>query len=341
MRSKKWSIIVSLIIMGVSVLIFSILNFRLYGACFMNWIMSFMSSTSLSEWKNFFIVISSGAFTSSSVTLLISIAEYRVEKETALEDYISDTVNFCADFYNMKYLDIDIPIELLQGYYAEQWKKPLESVLGNKDQGYIYDGEYIVPDSDVVTQIKEWLWKNTLNEEVRKEFQNPSIKREYLEAEFVRTIQKYDEEIDAVMKQYINLSDKVNCRKLTSSIGKIDFLFGNKYRKEVLYKKMYSRNREIVSKINDVSYHFKEYKKESEGNKPMMLRFIQDIQDYIFSIEEKEHAKIVHNQYLFEMKCEIDKALRKLYGKKRYHDIPPKKENFVVVSFWRNTDEFV
>lgn len=119
MRSKKWSIIVSLIIMGVSVLIFSILNFHLYGACFMNWIMSFMSATSLSEWKNFFIVISSGAFTSSIVILLISIAEYRVEKETALEGYISDTINFCSDFYNMKYLDIDIPIELLQGYYAE------------------------------------------------------------------------------------------------------------------------------------------------------------------------------------------------------------------------------
>lgn len=341
MRSKKWSIIVSLIIMGVSVLIFSILNFRLYGACFINWIMSFMSDTSLSEWKNFFIVISSGAFTSSIVTLLISIAEYRVEKETALEDYISDTINFCADFYNMKYLDIDIPIELLQGYYAEQWRKPIESILGNKNQGYIYNGEYIVPDSDVVTQIKEWLWKNTLNEEVRKEFQNPSTKREYLDAEFTRIIQKYDKEIDAVMKQYINLSDKVNCRKLTSSIGKIDFLFGNKYRKEVLYKKMYSKNREIVSKINDVSYHFKEYQKASEGNKPMMLHFIQDIQDYIFSIEEKEHTKVVYNQYLFEMKCEIDNALRKLYGKKRYHDIPPKKGNFVVVSFWRNTDELV
>lgn len=254
--------------------------------------MSFMSDTSLSEWKNFFIVISSGAFTSSIVTLLISIAEYRVEREKALEDYISDTINFCADFYNMIYLDIDIPIELLQGYYAEQWRKPIESILGNKNQGYIYNGEYIVPDSDVVTQIKEWLWKNTLNEEVRKEFQNPSTKREYLDAEFTRIIQKYDKEIDAVMKQYINLSDKVNCRKLTSSIGKIDFLFGNKYRKEVLYKKMYSKNREIVSKINDVSYHFKEYQKASEGNKPMMLHFTQDIQDYIFSIEEKEHTKL-------------------------------------------------
>lgn len=303
--------------------------------------MSFMLVTSLSEWKNFFIVISSGAFTSSIVTLLISITEYRVERETALEDYISDTINFCADFYNMKYLDIDIPIELLQGYYAEQWRKPIESVLGNKKQGYIYDGEYIIPDSDVVTQIKEWLWKNTLSEKVRKEFQNPSTKMEYLDAEFTRIIQKYDKEIDAVMKQYINLSNIVNCRKLTSSIGKIDFLLGNKYRKEVLYKRMYSRNREIVAKINSVSYHFREYQKASEGNKPMMLHFIQDIQEYIFSVEKKERAKVVYNQYLFEMKCEIDNALRKLYGKKRYRDIPPKKGNFVVVSFWRNTDELV
>ena len=300
-----------------------------------------MTSMALNDWKNFFIVISSGTFTSSIVTLLISIAEYRVEREAALEDYIESTINFCADFYNMKYFNFEIPKELLQAYYAELWGKPLESVLGNKNHGYIYNGEYIVIDSDAVTQIKEWIWKNTLNKEVRKEFQNPSTKREYLYEEFTRAIQKYDEEIDAVMKQYINLSNKVNCRKLTSSIGKIDFLLGNKYRKEVLYKKMYSRNREIVAKINDVSYHFREYQKASEGNKPVMLHFIQDIQDYIFSVEEKERAKVVYNQYLFKMKSEIDNALRKLYGKKRYHDITPKKENFVVVSFWRNTDEFV
>lgn len=213
--------------------------------------------------------------------------------------------------------------------------------MGNKNQGYIYDGEYIVPDSDAVTQIKEWIWKYSLNEEIRKRFEAPGTKRKFLDAEFTSMIQKYNEEIDSVMKQYINLSDKINCRKLTSSIGKIDFLFGNKYRKEVLHKKMYSRNREIVAKINDISYHFKEYYKASEGNMPIMLHFIQVIQDYIFSVEEKEnnHAKVVYNQYLFEMKYEIDKALRKLYGKKRYHDIPPKKENFVVVSYWRNTDK--
>ena len=317
-------------------LIFSILNFRLYSDCFKNWMMLFIPSESLSEWKNFFIVISSGAFTSSIVTLLISIAEYMVERETALEDYISSTINFCADFYNMKYFNFDMPKELLQAYYAEQWEKPFESVLGNQNQGYIYNGEYIVPDSDAVTQIKEWIWKYSLNEEIRKRFEAPDTKRKFLDAEFTRTIQKYDEEIDAVMEQYINLSDIVNCRELTSSIGKIDFLFGNKYRKEVLHKKMYSRNREIISKINDISYHFKEYYKASEGNKPVMLHFIQDIQDYIFSVEEKEnsHVTVVYNQYLYEINFEIHKALRKLYGKKRYHDIPPKKENFTVVSFW-------
>ena len=253
MRSKKWSIIVSLIIMGVSVLIFSILNFRLYSVCFKNWMMLFIPSDSLSEWKNFFIVISSGAFTSSIVTLLISIAEYRVERESALEYYIASTINFCADFYNMKYLNFDMTKELLQAYYAEQWEKPLESVLGNPNQGYIYTGEYIVPDSDAVTQIKEWIWKYSLNEEIRKRFEASGTKRKFLDAEFTSMIQKYNEEIDSVMKQYINLSDKINCRELTSSIGKIDFLFGNKYRKEVLNKKMYSRNREIVAKINDIS----------------------------------------------------------------------------------------
>lgn len=300
--------------------------------------MSFMSSAALHDWKNFFIVISSGALTSSIVTLLISIAEYKVERESAVEDYISYTINFCADFYNMKYLKFDIPKELLQEYYAEQWKDPLESVL-DKKQGYVYDGNYIIPDSDIVIQIKEWIWNCLSTEETRKMFELPTAKRKYLETEFRNRIEKYNEEIDTVMKQYTDLDDKINCRELTSSIGRIDFLFGNKYRKEVLYKKMYCKNREVVDKIKGVSYHFRRYYKASMGNKSMMLHFIQEIQDYFFSVEEKEngYAKVVYNQYLFEMNCEIDNALRRLYGEKRYYDIPPKKKDFMVCSYWRNT----
>lgn len=329
--------------MGVSVLIFSILNFRLYPTCFKHWLLSFMVPMVLSDWKNFFMVISSGAFTSSIVTLLISIAEYRAERESALEDYIAATINFCTDFYNMEYLDIDIPKELLQEYYTEQWRESIKFASRKRNRGYVYNEEYIIPDSDVVTKIKEWIWNCSLNAETRKIFEAPCDKREYLDAEFADMIHKYDEEMDTVIKQYINLSDKINTQSLTSTIGRINFLFGNKYRKEVLYKKMYNKNKEIVDRIHDVSSRFGEYHKNSKGNKLVILRFIQEIQDYIFSVEERKNGydKIVYNQYLFEMNCEIDNALRKLYGKKRYHGEPPKKKDFIAVSFWRNTDEFI
>ena len=328
MRSKKWSIIISFIIMGVSVLIFSILNFRLYTISFKNWIQSFVSSTALSDWKSFFIIISSGAFTSSIVTLLISISEYRVEKRIALENYADANIHFCADFYNMQYLNIDMPVNLLQGYYAEQWNyPPIE----------IYQGEISAEQSRCPifeTKIKEWIWDNT--SEKTKELLNTDEKREeYLDSNLKSIIQKCDDEIDSIMKQYIDLGDKVSKRELNAAIGGIDFLFGNKYRKDILHKEMYEKHSEVINKIRDVAYHFKEYYKVTEGNKPVMLQFIKQIQDYLFSIEENAEWRIVYNRYLFEINCEIDNLLRKLYGKKKYHDEPPRIKDFTVTAYWK------
>ncbi len=314
--------------MGVNVLIFSILNFRLYTIGFKNWMLSLMSSTTLNDWKNFWVVISSGTFASSIVTLLISVSEYRVEKRMALEKYVEANIHFCVDFYNMQYLNIRVPMELLQGYYAEQWYPKRI----NRHQEHDIDGQSA--NSDNEAKIKAWIWKNT-NDNTKEMFNTDEKRKEYLDSDFKHLIQKYEDEIDAVMKQYIVLSDKLNKRELNATIGEIDFLFGNKYRKEILYKKMYARNAETINKIKEVAYHFKEYYSAEEGNKPVMLRFIYQIQEYLFSLEESAEWCIVYNQYLFEMNCEIDNLLRKLYGKKGYHDKPPKIQDFIVVSYWK------
>lgn len=309
--------------MGVSVLIFSLLNFRLYPDWFKNWMMSFMSFTVLSDWKNFFVVISSGAFTSSMVTLLISVSEYRVEKRTALENFADANIHFCASFYNLKYLNINIPMELLQGYYAEQRSFP--RIYNPDEQSSISENE---------TKIKAWIWNNA-REDIKEQFSTDEDKKEYLDNDFKRIIQKYDEEIKDVMKQYITLSDKINKRELNSAIGKIDFLFGNKYRKEVLHERMYARNSETISKLKNATYYFKDYYNTTNGDKSIILDFIQQIQNYLFSVEEKDRYRTVYNQYLFEMNCEIDNLLRRLYGKRKYHEKPPKIQDFIVVSYWR------
>lgn len=304
-------------------LIFSILNFRLYPDWFKNWMMSFMSSAALSDWKNFFVVISSGAFTSSIVTLLISVSEYRVEKRTALENFADANIHFCADFYNLKYLNINVPMKLLQGYYAEQRSFP--QIYNPDEQSSISENE---------TNIKAWIWNNT-REDIKEQFSADKDKKEYLDNDFKRMIQKYDKEIKDVMKQYITLSDKINKRELNSAIGEIDFLLGNKYRKEVLHERMYVRHSETINKLKNVAYYFKNYYNTVDGDKSIILDFIQQIQNYLFSVGEKDRCRTVYNQYLFEMNCEIDNLLRKLYGKRKYHEEPPKIQDFIVVSYWR------
>lgn len=327
MSSKKGSIIISLIIMAVSAVIFTILNFRMYTPCFREWMASLLSPTTLSDWKNYLVVISSGSLASSIVTLLICISEYRVERRKELENFADANFNFCADFYNMKYLNINMPIQLLKGYYADQWRY----LPAHRQRNQSFDSENEV-------KIKAWIWTNTC-EDTKERYNTDESKKKYLDCEFKHLIQKYDEGMDAVMKQYIDLSDKVSKRELTATIGGIDFLFGNKYRKEVLYQKMYARNTDVINEIQRTAYHFKEYYKADNGNKPVMLDFIQKIQDYLFLVTDKEDWQIVYNKYLFDINLEINSLLRKLYGEKRYHEKIPQIEDYEVVAYLKSLNQ--
>lgn len=319
MKSKKHLIITSIVIVAVSLLVFTFLNFHIYP----NWLRLWLGKgIPVSELRNYFIIISSGTFTSALVTLLIGISEYRVERQVALEDFCDANIRFIVDLYNLEYLRFDIPIELLQKYYAEISKV---SILEN-EIGYMHEHES-------QKKIKDYLWHHE-PESVKKLYCTPSSKMVYLKEKFDEVINEYDKQIDTIMKQYIVLAEKMNRQELNKTIARIDFLFGNnKYRKDFIYKRIYAKQTELLGKIKNISYHFGMYYESTNGNKPVMIEFIVDMQNYLFSTRQHNQYLHVYMQYLFDMNCELYQLIKLIYGKGA-PDQMPKREEYRKISYF-------
>lgn len=311
MKSKKYSIVVSIIIIAVSAIVFTILNFHLYPNFIKQWLGACLPTDDL---RNYCMAISSGALTSALVTLLISCSEYDVEKQKALEDFCDANIRYISALYNLEYLRIGIPVEMLEEYYSD-----ISQLSLSENMGHEYESE---------KKIKEYIWAHE-SDAVKELCATPSAKMVYLKEDFDKRIEEYDKQIDTIMKQYIALSENMDKHELTATISRIDFLFGNKkYRKNFLHAEIYMKQLELMSKIQNVSFHFREYYKAENGNKPVMIHFIMEIQNYLFSTERKNDFYIVHMQYLYDMYCNIHKLLKFIYGNKKYIEPEPKIENF-------------
>lgn len=303
MKSKKRSIIKSLIIFIISLFVFTILNFHIYPECIRKWLDIWLP---VSDLKNYLIVISSGVFTSSFVTLLISDSEYKAERQTGLEDFHDANIRFVANLYKLDYLRIDIPLDLLKDYY-------LYPNISDIKKGQERDCEIESPQE----KIMDYIWERAPEFEKIK-YDTPSSKRVYLREKLNEKIAEYDKQISIIVRQYIDIADKMDINDLNQTFGRIDFLCRNKkYREKFLYEKIYLKQIELFGKITNASDNFKEKYEVSKDNKYVIVRTIIEIQKYLFSVTQKEECEVIYKQYLFSMDCELYKLSQIIYGKNK------------------------
>lgn len=70
--------------------------------------------------RNFVIVISSGLLVSASVTFFITIAEYRIKRVEAVEDFCNANRDLMDNFYNLRIFESYVPLGLLTSYYGKK-----------------------------------------------------------------------------------------------------------------------------------------------------------------------------------------------------------------------------
>lgn len=86
MSGKKNGIVWAVRLIIVSAIIFFVLQFRLYTSGF-KVVMHCIFPFALAEWREFFMMIMSGIFTSSFVTLIMNYSDYENERRSTLENY--------------------------------------------------------------------------------------------------------------------------------------------------------------------------------------------------------------------------------------------------------------
>lgn len=79
----------------------------------------------------------------------------------------------------------------------------------------------------------------------------------------------------------------------------------------------------MLNKIKYESYHFKNY-----YNKPniVVLDKILELQNEIFTVEDKKYRKSIYNQYCYEITCNIEFLLQLTYKKKYEENYPQQRE---------------
>lgn len=281
MSEKRLVLIISAWIIFLSLIIFTFVNFKCYPDSMRNIICYYVSPADL---RNFVIVISSGLLTSACVTFLITIAEYRIKRVEAIEDFCQANWELMKSFYNLKIFESYIPLELLVSYYGEK------SNVGIKESRHKAEGD-----------IKRYLWVK-LDNKSKKLIKKKHKKADYLDAIFSKYMEKQNQHIEEIMNQYIELVEKYNCQTLSSTYAKINFLFGNKkIRQKIIYEGIYEKQIKVFDVINNSVYHFKLRK----GNNIVMIDFIQDIQECLFAVKDDKLFKSYYMKHVYELDYEI------------------------------------
>lgn len=284
--------------------------------------------------KNILFTVFSGVFTSSFVTVFIYATEYGVVKKEAMVEYWDASYKVNQMILQIPFLMFDEPKELIKEYFAELWHN--ENVQNLLQQ---------LPEDCNVEE-----WGNTLK--IKREAENQLVEYirpqyNYLDVgqqeneEIIRNSLKnkmrmYEEKIEAVMRQYIKIAD-TSYQACENAYGRMYFFKGQKFRKNV-YDMIHEPLRATLRKIKNRAYcNFKQYLDKTAYNLPVMIEFINELQNEIFEIEyvcvdeEKGYhlVKTAKNKNFFEMDKRIEDFRTEIY-----HCEPEYNKEFYSFARW-------
>lgn len=243
-----------------------------------------------------------GIFSSSIVTLLLSIPNYIVARKQLLEKYWEETRRLIASIYNIEYLDIEFNKDDFIGYINEitsnLWKKEYNNHAKSKIKiNDEYKNKLLEYLAIKHCDLKEKLSKNSF--EI------------YLNHELEKETSKIFKHMDKILYQY-KKCDEENTINLNFMLGDTEFISGKKFYNEIilnLYKPIYN----LLYYIRKEIFHFNLYL-NNEGNKAVVLGKILDLQNNIFTIEENEESITVFNSFNDKMHSNLESFRAKIYN---------------------------
>lgn len=285
-KTLKWSLAITSLSLILSIFLFTLSSF--YDAPLIIFIL------------NLFI----GIFSSSIVTLLISIPNYIIAKRQLLEKYWEETRRLITSIYNIKYLYIEFNKEDFIGYINEinrnLWKEEFNKHAKNKIKiDFEYKNRLLEYLAIKHCDLKEKLSKNGF--EV------------YLNEELEKSTSEILKKMDKIIYQY-KKCDEESTIGLNFMLGDTEFISGKSFYKEIhmnLYEPIYK----LLSDIREEIFHFNLHL-NNEGNKAIVLEKVLDLQNKIFTVDETEESVTVFNSFNDKMHHNLELFRSKIYNVK-------------------------
>lgn len=227
MKMKKFTIIISGGIAIINLLLFAILQFRLYH------FFGVVGDGSLANLRDFLMIASSGLFTSACVTFIISIREYFDTSWAALRDLKRLVNNISKKLKSVAWYDPQIPSDILINYFQLKyrssltfWEELLEHYkrIGKNPPTEVLDA--IKKEEKIKKAFREQAWKNTPLR-MRPLFYNEREKECFLD----ERVPLYEKEIEESIKLFfesLQIFKHYDYFQIQSAIDSMDFFFFKK-----------------------------------------------------------------------------------------------------------------
>lgn len=351
MTSKKWTVIISAILTAIGIIVFTFLQFELYRYVnlflnssvdfYLKWsyalqIWASNNSKLLSQWDGFGKTISSGIFTSAFVTFLIARGDYLYERQKSLINMYLESEELQRAFAKIKYIFPDEPYELIRDLLGELdsneiseknnqfFRNQFENIENPEKATEMYEAYYSPISYKAETKFEEYIWEHT-EDNIKEMFTSDiDTKEKYLDDECRKKIEKYNRELEEVMKSYITFKD-VRTKELTAAYGNLDFVFANKSIRKHIFEKLYEKQTKQVKKIKNKIYYFESYFAGNGANKALLFDWVWELQSSLVSEDENAY----YRQYLYDVDFEMIQVLIYTYGKVKPEEIPDKKRYLI------------
>lgn len=253
MKAKKWLTMISLVITVVSLFI----------------------SINIGKNSNCVIYdISMAIFGGAILGFIMSLIEYYVERQRAMEEFWLQATKVLNELKKIKYLDVDAPINLIVDAIREEDTNILQGKF-----------HFLSEEQKISISAKKnlisWYEKNGLVSFDEKNDINMELKKLY-----DLKMNNYKEIFLQCMNSYREAST-VELGNLDNAYGNLDFIIANRYIRKKAYELIYDKLRKIVYQFQLEVYHFNLFK-NGHGNFPVcILKVFELNQEYFLQKEEK------------------------------------------------------
>lgn len=282
MKAKKRLIIVTGILSAFSLILAALFSF----------IKSDSLNSSLKFWTNFSFAV----FGSALLGFIMSIVEYTVEKQRALEEYYLEADRIINAIARVDYFAFYDPKEYLIDFF-----KPEHKLLGSKSSEE--------RESKLLFQHKKAIWEKTLD------IPEPTF-TEYINKQFDDDVNGYLCSLNKCINSYVELSN-LDLSLLERAYGAIDFIFGNNSFRRPIFERIHRPLQKYMEEITEKAFHFRTYLKAEYGNTRVVIELIDEIQRHYFDYKEKgdQYTKevTVYRKYVDKMRKDLEWLRSKIY----------------------------